>query len=86
MFAFSIWAVFSVVTTVAAYYSDPGQFVLQFNPVKFAILAIIAIALIPVQTSVEEIVFRGYLMQGFGRLGLNRWFPLLMTSLIFGGM
>lgn len=86
MFAFSIWAVFSVITTFMAYYSEPDQFILQFNPKKFAILAVIAIALIPVQTSVEEIVFRGYLMQGFGRLGLNRWFPLLMTSLIFGGM
>jgi hypothetical protein len=31
-------------------------------------------------------VFRGYLMQGFGMLAKNRWFPLLMTSLIFGGL
>ena len=25
-------------------------------------------------------------MQGFGNLARNRWFPLLMTSLIFGGL
>ncbi len=42
--------------------------------------------MIPVQTTVEELIFRGYLMQGFGLLAKNRWFPLVMTSLIFGGM
>jgi hypothetical protein len=42
--------------------------------------------LIPIQTSTEEYVFRGYLMQGFANLSKNKWFPLLMTSVIFGTM
>ncbi len=42
--------------------------------------------LIPFQTSTEEYIFRGYLMQGFGNLAKNKWFPLVMTSIIFGGM
>ncbi len=86
MFAFSIWAVFSTVTTLIVYYSGSGEYILQFNLSKFAILAVIAIVMVPIQTSVEEIVFRGYLMQGFGRLALNKWFPLVMTSVIFGAM
>ena len=40
--------------------------------------------MIPIQTSVEELIFRGYLMQGFGKLFKNRWLPLLFTSMIFG--
>ena len=40
--------------------------------------------MIPIQTSVEELIFRGYLMQGFGILFKNRWGPLLSTSIIFG--
>jgi membrane protease YdiL (CAAX protease family) len=40
--------------------------------------------LIPIQTSTEEYIFRGYLMQGFANLFHNKWAPLLMTSLIFG--
>jgi uncharacterized membrane protein len=40
----------------------------------------------PIQTTAEELIFRGYLMQGFYNLSLNKWFPLLMTSLIFGTM
>jgi hypothetical protein len=42
--------------------------------------------LIPFQASFEEILFRGYLMQGFTLLVRNRLFPLLMTSLLFGLM
>jgi membrane protease YdiL (CAAX protease family) len=40
--------------------------------------------MIPIQTSTEEYVFRGYLMQGFALLAKNKWFPLVMTSVIFG--
>jgi hypothetical protein len=60
--------------------------VLNFKPVPFAILVVIGVLLIPIQTSTEEYVFRGYLMQGFANLAKNKWFPLLMTSLIFGGV
>ena len=46
----------------------------------------ITIVLMPIQTTTEELVFRGYLMQGFYNLAQNKWFPLLMTSIIFGTM
>jgi Na+/H+-dicarboxylate symporter len=39
---------------------------------------------LPVQTSFEELLFRGYLMQGFGTLFKNAIYPLIITSLIFG--
>lgn len=85
-FSFTIWGAFSAITTVLVYFTDPGTYILQFDAQKFLILAIIAVFLIPVQTTVEELIFRGYLMQGFGLLAKNRWFPLVMTSVIFGGM
>ena len=49
-------------------------------------MVLIGIILIPIQTSTEEFIFRGYLMQGFANLARNKWFPLLMTSIIFGGL
>lgn len=85
-FSFSIWSIFTVVSTLFFYFSNPAEFVVNFKPVPFAILALIGIVLIPVQTSSEEYIFRGYLMQGFANLAKNKWFPLLMTSIIFGGM
>jgi len=83
-FSFGIWALFTIVTTVISYYANPENFVINFKPIPFAILALIGIIMIPIQTSTEEYVFRGYLMQGFALLAKNRWFPLVMTSLIFG--
>ena len=86
MFSFSVWTFFTVASTAALYFISPQSFEINFKPIPFLILAVIAIVMIPIQTSTEEYVFRGYLMQGFGNLSLNKWFPLVMTSLIFGGM
>ena len=85
-FGFTLIAIFTAVTTYWDYSSNPDNYVLNFEPVSFAILCIIAILMVPIQTSMEEYIFRGYLMQGFGLLAKNRWFPLLLTSFIFGGL
>lgn len=85
-FSFSIWSVFTIVSTLATYYLNPADFEINFQPIPFLILLVIATLLVPIQTTVEELVFRGYLMQGFANLSRNKWFPLLMTSSIFGLM
>lgn len=86
IFSFILWTLFTIISTIIIYYMNPGTLVWNFKPVPFALLFIIATVLIPIQTSTEEYVFRGYLMQGFANLSLNKWFPLLMTSVIFGSM
>ncbi|MDQ8012675.1 MAG: CPBP family intramembrane glutamic endopeptidase [Flavobacterium nitrogenifigens] len=85
-FSFFLWSFFSLLSFLFVYLRSPEHFVLQFKLVPFLILAFLGCILIPIQTSTEEYVFRGYLMQGFANLAQNRWFPLLMTSLIFGSM
>ncbi|OCB78663.1 CPBP family intramembrane glutamic endopeptidase [Flavobacterium crassostreae] len=85
-FAFGLWSLFTIVATIVYYQLDPQSYQWNFKPVPFAILVVIAVVLIPFQTSTEEYVFRGYLMQGFANLSGNKWFPLLMTSVIFGGL
>ena len=84
--SFSIWTTISTMSTVTMYFISPQNFVIQFQPIPFLILVLIAVLMIPIQTTCEELVFRGYLMQGFANLSMNKWFPLLMTSLIFGTM
>lgn len=85
-FSFFLWAVFSIISFFIIYFRAPENFVWNFKLVPFLILIAVGSVLIPIQTSTEEYVFRGYLMQGFANLSLNKWFPLLMTSLIFGSM
>ncbi|MFN8273637.1 MAG: CPBP family intramembrane glutamic endopeptidase [Flavobacteriaceae bacterium] len=86
VFSFTIWALLSIVSTVLMYFDSPQDFVINFQLLPFLGLLVIATLLIPIQTTCEELVFRGYLMQGFGNLSMNKWFPLLMTSVIFGSM
>jgi membrane protease YdiL (CAAX protease family) len=85
-FSFILWSFFSVLSFVAVYLKSPENFIWNFKLIPFLILVVIGSILIPIQTSTEEYIFRGYLMQGFANLAQNRWFPLLMTSLIFGSM
>lgn len=86
LFGFSIIAVFTIVTTVVDYNLRPEDFLWNFKTIPFLILAAIALIMVPLQTSFEEYLFRGYLLQGLGVLAGNRWFPLIITSVIFGGL
>jgi len=83
-FIFAIWGLFSIGSTLLSYYLAPEDFEVQFNLQPFLILFVITIVLIPLQTSFEEYLFRGYLMQGFGLFFKNRWLPLIITSVGFG--
>lgn len=85
-FSFSIWTFFTLLSFVIVYLTSPENYVWNFKLIPFLILVVVGSILIPIQTSTEEYVFRGYLMQGFANLAMNRWFPLMMTSLIFGMM
>ncbi len=84
LFAFVLWAFITVLFLFLGMYISPEDFEYNFNLEPFLILAVIAIIMIPIQTSMEEYFIRGYMMQGLGIAAKNRWFPLLFTSLLFG--
>lgn len=85
-FAFGLVAIFSVTVTLIDYFSNPEDYVFNFQPVPFFIMLAIAVIMVPLQTSFEEYFFRGYLMQGIGVLARNRWLPLFITSIFFGSL
>ena len=85
-FCFGLIAITTIFVTSLDFYNNPENYVLQFDLVPFIILAVIAVIMIPLQTSFEEYLFRGYLMQGIGVLTKNRWLPLIVTSVIFGAL
>ena len=83
-FAFLLWGLISAIMVLSDYFINPHDYELNFKPLSFLILFLIAALMIPIQTSVEELIFRGYLMQAFGILFKNRWIPLIFTAGIFG--
>ena len=83
-FSFMLWGSISTLMVFFDYWMSPENFTWNFKPLTFLILFLISIVMIPLQTTLEEIIFRGYLLQGFGVLFKNRWMPLLTTSTLFG--
>lgn len=83
-FAFIFWTLISGGFILLDIALSPEDYVYNFDLVPFLILLLIAVLLIPLQTSFEEYFMRGYLMQGLGVLARNRWVPLVVTSFFFG--
>jgi uncharacterized protein len=81
-----IWLVLLSAYTFFATITGLQKVELQFDPATLFKLAAVSLLFLPFQTGFEEVFFRGYLMQGFAKIFKYRWIPLLITSLIFGGL
>lgn len=83
-FAFMMIAVFTIVSFIVSYNINASEIVYQFDFKKFSILFLVSIVLFPFQIGLEEYLFRGYFMQYIGVYVKNKWFPLILTSVLFG--
>ena len=61
-----------------------GKVLWNFNAQSFLPLLVISILLIPIQTTCEELLFRGYLMQFSGKLLTKGWMVVVFTGVLFG--
>jgi membrane protease YdiL (CAAX protease family) len=84
LFSFGLIVLMTIATFAVSYSLDNSNILWNFNPLKFTALFLISIVLFPFQIGFEEYLFRGYLMQQIGIIARNRWFPLLITSVMFG--
>ena len=83
-YAFTVWALIGLLMLAIDYMVEPETYVWNFKPIPFFILLLVSFLLLPIQTSMEELLFRGYLMQGLGTWFKNALVPLIFTSVIFG--
>ena len=86
IYSFVLWLAISMAFLAIGFFTDSENLIWNFKPIPFFILVIISLLFLPLQTSFEELLFRGYLMQAIGILVKNRWIPLIVTSLLFGLM
>ena len=82
----AVWMILSALYLFFYLKIDPSNFTLNNKTASLIILSVVSVLFIPFQAAFEEMLFRGYLMQGFAALVKNRWFPLIMTSVLFGLM
>ena len=56
----------------------------NFNPSTFLTLLLISVFLIPIQTTAEELFFRGHLLQGFSTFFKFPIVAIIMSAVLFG--
>lgn len=83
-FSFLIWGILLVAIVVTDYLINPSGMQLIFNPKGFFISLLIMLLFMPIQSGLEEVVFRGYMLQGLSQVFRNGIVPLILTSLLFG--
>ena len=79
----AVWGMLMVVSFIISYMTDPDNFEFRFEPVRFILLTLITLTMIPIQSSCEEFVFRGYLAQGVASWTGSRLWALLIPSVLF---
>ena len=70
LFAFLLWLTLSACFEAIGYFMSPEGYEFTFRWNTFIPLLVISVLILPIQTSFEEIFFRGYLLQG---IGISRW-------------
>ena len=83
----AVWGVLMTIYLFADYYFlDAGNYRLQFNLSAFIPLLLVTVILVPIQTTSEEFLFRGYLAQGVAGWTKSRWLAFLIPGVLFGLM
>lgn len=80
---FALWLLLAALASLVEYLLHPEIYSLVFNARRFVPFALFALLLVPMQTSAEELLFRGYLLQTTGHFSRNIWFLGLINGLLF---
>ena len=84
-FGAAVWGVLTLAVTVTQVSGD-SDVVLNFDASRFFPLLLVGLLLFPFQTAMEEVLFRGYLMQASTIMTRSGIGALIITSILFGLM
>jgi uncharacterized protein len=85
-FAFGIWLGLAILIEFVMYLIDPEGYTAQLDLEKWLVLLLISIVLLPIQTSFEELFFRGYILQGVAYHTRHRVIAMIVSSVLFALM
>ena len=82
---FWVFFVLIFLEIMVSYALSPQDYTLSFQLVPFLLFLPLVFLITPLQTTTEELFFRGYLLQGIGtRFG--KWTAAILTSLLFASL
>jgi membrane protease YdiL (CAAX protease family) len=80
---FIVWVILLGVMSLVEVFLYPGRYIWTLNFRQFIPFSILALLLIPIQASAEELFFRGYLLQSIGLRLRNIWILSFLSGLVF---
>ncbi|SEG59458.1 CPBP family intramembrane glutamic endopeptidase [Paenibacillus sp. UNC499MF] len=80
---FSLYVLALIVYLLVDIAVHPQAFTLQFNPLPWLVVLLVTAPLILIQSTAEEILFRGYMYRMFRSLRGGVFWSILLTSLPF---
>ena len=80
---FGLWFGLAGLSSILEAVMHPGRYSWTFDPPRFFLFMLLALLFIPIQASTEELLFRGYLLQGVGLRMRRVWLLCLISGLLF---
>jgi len=80
---FGVYGFLVILGCIADYLAAPETYSISFEPSRFFIALPIILILTPIQTTAEELFFRGYVLQGFGSKIKNTVILSVISGVIF---
>lgn len=80
---FGLWFLLTALSSVVDAFIHPGTYQLTYSWPGWLWFTLIAIPLTSIQTSAEELFFRGYLLQAFSRSIHSRLVLILLSGVVF---
>jgi membrane protease YdiL (CAAX protease family) len=80
---FTVWFALTGLMSLVEAILYPGRYVLTLDLSRFIPFIFLALVLIPIQTSAEELFFRAYILQGVGLRLRNIWFLSAISGFLF---
>ena len=82
--SFSAWGILMLGMLAIGYFTSENSYTWNYNPDTFWFLVVIALFIIPLQTTFEEVFFRGFLFQATGSIFKKGLTTALFTGILFG--
>jgi membrane protease YdiL (CAAX protease family) len=80
---FMVWLVLLGIISLGEAMLYPGRYVLTLDLSRYIPFVFLALVLIPIQTSAEELFFRGYILQSVGMRLRNIWILSAISGFVF---
>ena len=78
-----VWTVLATIVALIEHLAYPERYYLSFDPARFFMFMALVLTLTPLQSAVEELVFRGYVMQGLGLLTRRPLAIAVLSGIVF---